>query len=120
VAQTASQAAVYAKRLMVGIFMSVCKILLGIYHGAFTIARRTLFWYLPNIAMFELLAVPQRVTPYVKMGVRIFLYMSNLFSIDNSDFLPRIQYKVYSLEFRPQKLKCLVKEIDNLLNTYRC
>jgi hypothetical protein len=33
---------------------------LDIYHGAFTVARRTLFLYLCNISMFELLAVPQR------------------------------------------------------------
>jgi hypothetical protein len=30
------------------------------------IARRSLFWYLCNISMFELLAVPQRVIPYVQ------------------------------------------------------
>jgi hypothetical protein len=47
--------------LIVGMFKSVCKILLSIYHGAFTIVRRTLFWYLCNIAILELLAVPQRV-----------------------------------------------------------
>jgi hypothetical protein len=29
--------------LIVGTFKSVCKTSLGIYHGAFTIARRTLF-----------------------------------------------------------------------------
>jgi hypothetical protein len=63
-----------------------------IYHGAFTVVLRTLFWCLCNIAMFELLAVPQRGIPYVYMGFRIVLYISNLFCIDNSDFLPRIQY----------------------------
>jgi hypothetical protein len=42
--------------------------------------------------MFELLAVPQRGIYYVQMGFRIFLYISNLFSTDNSDFHPRIQY----------------------------
>jgi hypothetical protein len=62
--------------LIVGIFKSVCKILLGIYHGAFAIVRRTLFWYLCNTAMFELLAVPQRGIPYVQMGFRIILYIS--------------------------------------------
>jgi hypothetical protein len=46
--------------LIVGTFKSVCKTLLDIYHGAFTVARRTLFCYLCNISMFELLAVPQR------------------------------------------------------------
>jgi hypothetical protein len=39
---------------------SVCNTLSDIYHGAFTIAQRTLFWYLCNISMFELLPVPQR------------------------------------------------------------
>jgi hypothetical protein len=42
--------------LIVGTFKSICKTLLDIYHGAFTIARRALFWYLYNITMFELLA----------------------------------------------------------------
>jgi hypothetical protein len=35
--------------LTVGTFKSICKTLLGIHHGAFTIARRTLFWYIYNI-----------------------------------------------------------------------
>jgi hypothetical protein len=48
--------------LIVGTFRSACKTLLDIFHGAFTIARRTLSWYLCNIAMFELLAVPQMGT----------------------------------------------------------
>ena len=39
-----------------------------IYHGEFTVARTTLFWYLCNISMFELLAVPQRGIPYVQVG----------------------------------------------------
>jgi hypothetical protein len=52
--------------LIVGTFKSLCKTLLDIYHGAFTVARRTLFWYLWNISMFELLAVPQRGISYVQ------------------------------------------------------
>jgi hypothetical protein len=60
--------------LIVGTFKSVCKTLLDthththiyiyiyIYHRAYTIARKTLFWYLCNLSMFEILAVPQRVT----------------------------------------------------------
>jgi hypothetical protein len=44
--------------LIVGIFKSPCKTLLDIYHRAFTVARRTLFLYLCNISMFELLTVP--------------------------------------------------------------
>jgi hypothetical protein len=43
-----------AEFVIVGIFKSVCKILLGIYRRAFTIVRRTIVWYLRNIAMFEL------------------------------------------------------------------
>jgi hypothetical protein len=46
--------------LIVGTFKSISKTLLDIHHGAFTVARRTLFRYLFNISMFELLAVPQR------------------------------------------------------------
>jgi hypothetical protein len=65
---------------IVGTFKSVCKALLDIYRGAFTAARRTLFWYLCSISMFELPAVPQRGIPYVQMGFRIALYISNLFS----------------------------------------
>jgi hypothetical protein len=53
--------------LIVGIFKSVCKRLLNLYYGAFTIFRRTLFWYVCNIAMFELLAVPQRGILYVQL-----------------------------------------------------
>jgi hypothetical protein len=55
--------------LIVGTFKSVCKTLLDTYQAAFTISRRTLFWYLYNISMFELLAVPQRGIPYVQMGM---------------------------------------------------
>jgi hypothetical protein len=43
--------------LIVSTFKSACIMLLDIYHGAFTFARRALFWYLCNISMFELLAV---------------------------------------------------------------
>ena len=42
--------------------------------------------------MLELLAVPQRGMPYVQMGFRIALYISNLFSSDSFDFLPMIQF----------------------------
>ena len=52
---------------IVGTFKSSCMTLLDIYHGAFTIARKTLFWYICNISMFELLAVPQRGIPYVHL-----------------------------------------------------
>ena len=78
--------------LVVGTIKSECKTLLDIYSGSFSIARRTVFWYLFNISMFVLLAVPQRGIPYVQMGFRIVLQISNLFSIDSSNFLPRIQY----------------------------
>ena len=46
--------------------------------------------------MLELLAVPQREMPYVQMGFRIVLYISNLFSSDSFDFLPMIQYMRWS------------------------
>jgi hypothetical protein len=35
--------------------------------------------------MCELVAVPQRGIPYVQMGFRIVLYISNLFAVANSD-----------------------------------
>jgi hypothetical protein len=56
--------------LIVGTFKSACMTLSDIYHGAFTIARRTLFRYLCNISLLELLAVPQRVIPYVQSVVK--------------------------------------------------
>jgi hypothetical protein len=52
--------------LTVGTFKSVCNTLLDIYCGVFAVAGRTLFLYFCNISMFELLAVPQRGTPYVQ------------------------------------------------------
>jgi hypothetical protein len=71
--------------LIVGTFKSVCLTLLDIDHGAFTFACSTLFWYHSNISMFEILTVPQRGIPYVQMGFRIVLYISNLFSFDFSE-----------------------------------
>jgi hypothetical protein len=59
--------------LSVGTCKSVCKTMLDIYRGALTVARRTLFWHLCNISMFELPAVPQRGIPWVQTGVRIVL-----------------------------------------------
>jgi len=53
--------------VIVGTFKSACMALLDIHHGAFTIARRTLFWYPCNISMFKLLAVPQRVITCVQI-----------------------------------------------------
>jgi hypothetical protein len=35
--------------------------------------------------MYELLTVPHRGIPYVQMGFRIVLYISNLFSFDSSE-----------------------------------
>ena len=78
--------------LIVGTLKSACKSLLDRYHEVFTTAWRTLFWYYCKISAFELLAAPQRVIPYVQTGFRIVLYMSNLFSINSSDFLPTIEY----------------------------
>jgi len=82
--------------LTVGICRSVCKIVFGTYHGPLTIDLRTLFWNLCSISVLELLAVPQREMPYVQMGFRIVLYISNLFSSDSFDFLPMIQYMRWS------------------------
>jgi hypothetical protein len=63
--------------LIVGTFKSVCKTLLDINHGAFTIARRTLFWYLCNISMFELLAVPQRISDHYSAKYILFILGTN-------------------------------------------
>jgi len=82
--------------LTVGICRSVCKIVFGTYHGALTIDLRTLFWNLCSISMLELLAVPQRGMPYVQMGFRIVLYISNLFSSDSFVFPPMTQYMRWS------------------------
>ena len=43
--------------------------------------------------MLELLAVPHRGMPYVRMGFGIVLYISNLFSSDSFDFLAMTQYR---------------------------
>jgi hypothetical protein len=84
--------------LKVGILKSVCRSLFGIYIGAFTVVRRDLFLYICNISMFELLVLPQMGIPYVQMGFRIVLYISNLFSIDNSNFRPGIQCICWNFE----------------------
>ena len=65
--------------LTVGICRSVCRTVFGTYRGALGIDLRTLFWNLCSISMLELLGVPQREMPYVQMGFRIVLYISNLF-----------------------------------------
>jgi hypothetical protein len=57
---------------------------------------RTLFGNLCSISKLELFAVPQRGMPYVQMGFRIVLYISNLFSNDSFDLLPMIQYMRWS------------------------
>jgi len=59
--------------LIVGAFKSVWMTLSDMYHGALTIALRTLFWYLCNISVLELLAVPQRGIPYVHSIVKSIL-----------------------------------------------
>ena len=84
--------------LIFGTVMTVYMTLLDIYHGVFTVVWRTLFSYLCNITMFELLAVPQRGIPYVQMGFRIFLCTSNLFSIDSYDFTMKITNKMHYIE----------------------
>jgi len=61
--------------LIVGTIKSACMTLSDIYHGAFTIARRTLFRYLCKISVFELLAVPQKVIPYVQSVVKNILML---------------------------------------------
>jgi hypothetical protein len=106
--------------LTVSILESVCRSLFGIYRGAFTIVRRTLFWYLCNSSMFELLAVPQRGITYVQMGFRIVLYISNLFSIDNSDFLPRIHHICWNFNtsfFYFSKYVCLPRQSSVEIDT---
>jgi len=68
--------------LIVGTFTSACMTLLGIYHGEFTVAWRTLFWYLCNISMLELLAVPHRGISYVH------LYLTTHNSHDRQESMP--------------------------------
>jgi hypothetical protein len=89
----------FISSVIVGTFRFPCMTLLVIYHEAFTIARRTFSWYLCNISMFELLAVPQRGILYIQVGCRVVLYRSNLFCIGGSDFLPNIHYIYWN--FRP-------------------
>jgi hypothetical protein len=64
--------------LIVGTFKSACNTLFAIYHGAFAVSRRTLIWCLCNISMFQLVAVPQRGTPFVQsIHVYIYMYINN-------------------------------------------
>jgi hypothetical protein len=63
--------------------------------------------------MLELLAVPQRGVPYVQMGFRIVLYISNLFSSDSFDFLPMIQYNGIA---RIKFLACQTHSINQYKN----
>jgi hypothetical protein len=84
--------------LIFGTVMPVYMPLLDIDHGVFTVVRRTLFSYLCNITMFELLAVPQKGIPYVQMGFRICLCISNLFSIDSYDFTTKITNKMHYID----------------------
>ena len=51
---------------------SVCRTLLGMYRGAFTIVRNTLFWKRCSIVILDLEAMPQRGIPYVHMGRNIY------------------------------------------------
>jgi AraC-like DNA-binding protein len=76
----------------VGISRSACSTLFGMYHGAFTTVRNTLFCERCKISMLDWEAVPQRGIPYVHIGRSIVLYSRILFSIDSSDRLPMIQY----------------------------
>jgi len=48
--------------------------------------------------MLELFAASQMGMPYVQMGFRIVLYISNLFSNDGFDFLPMNQYMRWELQ----------------------
>jgi hypothetical protein len=76
----------------VGMSRSACRMRFGTYHGAFTIVLKTLFWKRCKISMSDWKAVPQRGVPYVQISFNIVLYSRSLFSSDNSDCLPMIQY----------------------------
>ena len=110
--------------LIVGTFKSACQTFLDIYHGAFTIARRTLFWYLCNISMFELVAIFHRGTPYVQIG----FVFSSLFSIDGFDFLHRIQCICWNLSpscfllgnMWVRHVSLLSREIPKYLTVFPC
>ena len=105
--------------LTVGICRSVCRIVFSIYHGALTFNLKALFSNLCSISMLKLLAVHQRGMPYVQMGFRIVLYISNLFSSDSIDFLPMLQYMRWNCNpscFQKRQVRLYLKASDEKAN----
>lgn len=66
---------------------SGCRIVLGTYHGAFTIALSTLFW---NFCIISIVVDnrPQGGIPYIHIGFKMILYNKSLLFVDNAEFLP--------------------------------
>jgi hypothetical protein len=69
------------------------------YQGALKVIRRILDCILCRIFVLDGLAQPQSCTPQVHMGLRMTLYRSNLFSVDNCDLRPMNQYIFHILWF---------------------
>ena len=82
---------------MVGIWRSECNTWLGTYHGALVTIRRILFCSLCNISMFDWDAVPHNGMLYVQIGFNMALYINSLLVRESLNFLPMIQYILFSI-----------------------
>jgi len=82
--------------LTYGTLRSWCRASLVTYQYALTMIQRYLFWNLWSTFIFDLEAVPQNWTLYIHISLRIALYNSTLFSIDNCDLLLSSQYILLS------------------------
>ena len=59
--------------------------------------RRILFCSLCNISMFDWDAVPHNGMPYVQIGFNMALCINSLLVRESLDFLPMIQYILFSI-----------------------
>jgi hypothetical protein len=67
----------------VGVCISLQITVFGMYQGASTIMRKTLYWKRSRISMFEVEAVPYSCIPYVQIGLSIALYMRILLLVES-------------------------------------
>ena len=65
---------------------------LFIYQGAFVIIRKSFDCYRCITDVFDLLAQPQSMMPYVHMGFSTVLYIISLFSSERGKFFPISQF----------------------------
>ena len=78
---------------------------LFIYQGAFVIIRKSFDCYRCITDVFDLLAQPQSMMPYVHMGFSTVLYISSVFSNEKGEFFPISQFISFRYENRFAKLR---------------